>query len=901
MKRRADRTGAAGGADEVKRGPAASVVDEKDREEKRIRRVEPGQIRPEAGVEGAGPVRTVVRKSPARPGAVAKGPVPAVKTKVPAVKAQAQAPAGKIQSAPVGAQLPASKAKVPAVKAQASVTKTQPQVTMVKTVSNQRQAEMAKAKPPTRKTTPTDPRAKNTTARSQAGPSKSFHKTTDQAGPQTVPGSAAASSVKMGSPAKEKTKTGATAVVSSRLTSPPSASQNKNKKTSKERPLTEEQHKRLEEQKKARKKRRARRILKSVAILFIVLILLAGAAFGVVRFREYSLAKPERELAAFNKLWDGKHYAQAVENYHVVRDGALKKSGFFNDQPSYIAAREKMEKSIYGEIDEIFDNLEQAAMLHKEASLTPDQTALIKVTRALVGARLTDRIKSVSVGLLNGSITADEAHRIFEGYYQTGVLDDQITGHNAEIDSIATWSKPYVEAMSKSDDFERAAALNDLAKKLDGENSFVNEQVRNEINTIKNKIKPPIIKEVDQLVADAHFFEARDVLAPLKSLYPDDNDVVTKEREIELGLPTRIEDYAGRVVHVKIPMPTRLPVTGELSERMTTPADRLSLEEFRKLLDDLYHNNYVLMRETDLLKDGKAPGSFAMPAGKRPIILTLVSDGAGPRAAALGTDQKLELAEDQRTILAFGSSDGHYGKPGPVDSAVTVLNSYCDEHPDFALDGARATLAIGGQTDVLGYLVSPEQTTLTAEQAARLAENTTTFDPAAAEAALKKATAVADRMRAQGWVFACLAGPDSEQEHLSLEAVEKDVEAWKKNAGVALGPVETFVYPDYQILHTGDEAHTYLTEQGFHIFSGIGPDPYLIYNGENAYMDCQKIDPYTLAKRSLDWLVTADDLWTPGRKLELEPAKGTKQTYGEPQKEVADVRDGKPSDDRSGD
>ena len=146
----------------------------------------------------------------------------------------------------------------------------------------------------------------------------------------------------------------------------------------------------------------------------------------------------------------------------------------------------------------------------------------------------------------------------------------------------------------------------------------------------------------------------------------------------------------------------------------------VSVEEFSRILNQLYSANYVLVDFDSFISsntgvDGNESyftNSLYLPAGKKPIMITETmvnyfeymvdpdKDGT-PDAKGHGFANKLVLDGNGDIKAAYVDANGQ-NLVGNYD-LVPVLEAFIQEHPDFSYKGARAILAVTGSEGVFGY------------------------------------------------------------------------------------------------------------------------------------------------------------------------------------------------------
>ena len=221
--------------------------------------------------------------------------------------------------------------------------------------------------------------------------------------------------------------------------------------------------------------------------------------------------------------------------------------------------------------------------------------------------------------------------------------------------------------------------------------------------------------------------------------------------------------------------------------------------EFSAILDQLYANGYVLVSLYDFAvpvtnEDGSVGvnrTSIRLPEGKKPIILTQEGvnyyshmENCGGFADSLAVNASGELT------CRLGESEGAF-------DLVPVLNDFLAQHPDFSYEGARATIAVSGYEGLFGMAL---------DQSAQI-------------------TAVADKLRAQGYDIACYTYADMEYADFGSAGVQEDLDKWTAEVLPVLGTTDILVYPTGGDIR-GQEAYSgekydALHSHGFRYFVGV--------------------------------------------------------------------------------
>ena len=184
----------------------------------------------------------------------------------------------------------------------------------------------------------------------------------------------------------------------------------------------------------------------------------------------------------------------------------------------------------------------------------------------------------------------------------------------------------------------------------------------------------------------------------------------------------------------------------------------VTAREFRRILDQLWRNKWTLVDPRRV-----AAGDVLVPRGRKPIVLQ--EDDANYYRYFAGRG----LA--QRLVLVGGAIRAEYDGRVTTDDVVPLVDAMVAAHPEFSAGGAKGLLA---ETAYEGFFGEHDLS-----------------DPAARA----RVRALADRLRATGWVIASHTYGHIDLSKDSLATIGRDAQRWRAAARELLGPVHILVYP----------------------------------------------------------------------------------------------------------
>lgn len=213
----------------------------------------------------------------------------------------------------------------------------------------------------------------------------------------------------------------------------------------------------------------------------------------------------------------------------------------------------------------------------------------------------------------------------------------------------------------------------------------------------------------------------------------------------------------------------------------------VTVNEFSKILLQLYENGYILVRYSDIInEDGTM--SLYLPKGKKPLIITethvnyntYMIDGDGdklPDKDGDGFASKLIIDENGNLTCEMVDSSGNT-VTGAYD-IVPILESFLQTHPDFSYRGAKAILALTGYDGLFGYRTS-----------ASAKEH---FGKAYTDKEAEQAKKVIAAVKAAGYELACYSYDNEPYGVYSADQIKAELELWKADVTPLLGDVALFV------------------------------------------------------------------------------------------------------------
>ena len=305
-------------------------------------------------------------------------------------------------------------------------------------------------------------------------------------------------------------------------------------------------------------------------------------------------------------------------------------------------------------------------------------------------------------------------------------------------------------------------------------------------------------------------------------------------------------------------------------------------DEFWKILESMYERGYVLVSPYDVAYEVTAAagytyftyGDIRLPEGKIPFLMSqddlnyygyMIGDIDGknekPATASVNGDgfaTRLVIADDGKVICEYMDAQGNI-LYGDYD-LVPLLEKFIQEHPDFSYHGARAMLGVTGYEGVFGYRTKP------AYEAALGTE--------AYQKEVEQAKAVAEALRAQGFLVVSHSYGHPAYGNIEAPNVEADSDKWENTVEPIVGETDIILYPHGSDIagtgqYTFDNAKfAALYEDGYRYFFNVDGNKYWCQLGSNYYRGGRRnLDGYRMyhyPKKCSD-LFDVDEVFDPAR------------------------------------
>jgi len=373
-------------------------------------------------------------------------------------------------------------------------------------------------------------------------------------------------------------------------------------------------------------------------------------------------------------------------------------------------------------------------------------------------------------------------------------------------------------------------------------------------NTCVAKIKHEKLLKAKIIAANNNFFGAAEAIENFFTLAGKKDELLLKFQnmysEFDRQSNSELEEYDGPVSHIffhSLIVYPQLAFDGD-PEAANYDYWMTTADEFKKILNQLYENDYILIDIRSLAAKDPSTGNTVknpifLPASKKPLVISLDDINYFFYEKKDGFAQKMVFDENGSVATLVEDPHGSIKTTRDGD-LVPILDDFVLSHPDFSFLGSKGILALTGFRGIFGY---------------------NTYDKAASHYIdeLKEAKMIATELRLTGWIFASHSynhGIFFKDKSISREILKKDMAKWQDEVAPISGPTNIFVGPYGQTFSDNDPRRDLLLENGYNILCGIDIKSPLYFYEKYFISDRIDIDGYRMVnnrKRLADFFDVA--------------------------------------------
>lgn len=567
-------------------------------------------------------------------------------------------------------------------------------------------------------------------------------------------------------------------------------------------------------------------------IFYRLIVVLCAIVLGFAIFTVFWINRNKEShaqiLPSFSEALDEGRYKEALEIYRGVHDANLNSDTVdptLTDMENLVN-----EKSV------TIEN----RIRYERYSLRSDDIKFLNGMGELTYSHLSNWLTLLCEEFLLGNIEKPDVTFVFKEVSQVDNIEAVATPLLREIDAIEKSRGVAQSAEKKYEEGDYIEAVKEYKTLLDNNEGFVYSFANRRVEEIKEIMYKPMLEKCEHMLDTYQYYSAETILSDLAVIFPDDNRI-GNDLIMATGKTSPVTEYKGSVEVLCV---RQLIADTEIAfgDSYVSSNDDIYLttSEFRRILEELYKKNYVLVDAEALIDSSNeeylVETPLIVPEGKQPLIIVIENLDYSLRSCGAGTCNKLVLNEQGQVCGQYMNASGQEVVQRSAE-AVGILDMFVEEHPDFSYNGVRGVISLCGYESVFGYVVSEDEVDDRNLALNALGRPAAEIDSSEIEMNKNSVSEIAAVLKDTGWKFATSTYGNINAEQATLEEIQSDFEKWEDQVGSLLGDTHMIVYPNGNFINGTDPRAEYLKSMGYRVFYGIGPTPYFTYGMNYLYYD----------------------------------------------------------------
>ncbi len=578
-------------------------------------------------------------------------------------------------------------------------------------------------------------------------------------------------------------------------------------------------------------------------LLIALVVLLVVGLVGIGIYNGVRQKQTSGRLEEFTEALEEKDYAEASEIYRALQAAVTEKKVGSPQREEMEKVQYAMEDIVRGKVRAILDDVIRGRALNDE------EKAFIEGLKEISAAEVMPLLHEKSEEWLDGKITQAEWEQIIGAFEDLDNLSRLVGDLKRQEEGMALAVDRFrmAEKIEERGDWEYTWQYwQDMVDDPDLA-IFARDYATFRLKQYQEKEYHNLIALSDELMEEERYYTALKLIDRMHSVFPERRELKTRLRDLNQLVPQRLDKWIDMV-----PILAFRPLVAREDEAFLKGKNTLHAKnnlltgkEFRKVLEELYENDYVLIRASVFENYPERAPEVIVPRGKKPVILLMEHASYTTLNQANGTCQRLIYDAETETFNGFYKAMNR-DVIEPDNNLFGILEAFIDEHPDFTFDGARGILSLFVMEDVLGNIVDATQ--LENQNAARERQALMPYEMDAEDFALEREEA--DRnlaaLKKRGWEIGLGGVDDMLFNQYTPAALQAAIERWREAVGPEGEDADILVFPDGALVYNQEDSLRVILDSGFTLLVGLGPDAYNFYYPSFVHMDRQTVSPLSM-------------------------------------------------------
>ncbi|MHB8962761.1 MAG: hypothetical protein ACYC5K_06360 [Saccharofermentanales bacterium] len=603
-------------------------------------------------------------------------------------------------------------------------------------------------------------------------------------------------------------------------------------------------------------------VLKIFALIVTIIGVLYAAYIGVVYNSNQKTAK---EYELFHDACNNQEYETAIGIYRRLHERILTGSFLFASQSTHMATMLKIE----GEINDIIA-IPFNSLVQKQKVLTDDDLDMLEAFSEISVMKISDLLMDYLEQFLLGRHDIEDVRQTLAELKKVDSINDSVIVYESEIGSIAAFTPVMLNISQLYDDQSYLEAIQLSQSEIIRQSGFVKEYLLSYVSDLKNEAYPIIVSEIDVMMSTGKYYSAKALLEQVMIAYPSNDEFSKRLSACGEFTKKKLVEYSKPIEHIAIrPLISTPGFRFDKDEYSKTAEDlMLTAVEFKRILEQLYANHYVLIDINSLVDSKGIYHPIKVPEGTKPLILSIEGLNYYASRRFTGNSQNISLDKNGDVVSEY------YGKNGEVvvdrnGEAIGILEQFIEKNPDFSFDGAKGNISLTGFECIFGYITDKDQIDDRTSQFSALGLGILEITDEKISLDRLTVKSIISKLLSDGWTFSSSTYGNIMVSDASLESVKADTIKWQAQVGQLVGAIKVILFPNGGVVSSKDDRGAYLIDAGFVIHCGIGPTAYFNIGSRNLFMDRIALNGYALRNYNLSRFFDVKYVYDGSRSFKL--------------------------------
>lgn len=383
----------------------------------------------------------------------------------------------------------------------------------------------------------------------------------------------------------------------------------------------------------------------------------------------------------------------------------------------------------------------------------------------------------------------------------------------------------------KNNDYKSAINIIENYNLID---SFFFTQNKEYFKDLLNNYKELLIEETNKYINNQDYVSAINLLNSNQKYFKNDATIKNLiQLNNELHSSNNLVEYTGEIEHLTFGTLMAFPEKAlNTNNHLSNYFDKnkITTNEFKSILNELYRNNYVLIDIFDYInRESITKNKLMLPKNKKPLILSFDNVSYKSNYQNLGEIDKI-IIDRNDNLATYTTKKSIQDRIGYDNEFIVILESFINEYPDFSINNARGIIFLTGEDGILGY--------------------NTNHKNASNKYEAKKVSEVIKKLKSLGWRFGCNNYTYKDENSKSDLEFAKELSLWNQEIRTIIGDTELYAHPFGIKTNNQNSKVELLLANGFKIFFENSNNPKTEFLGEMCILSRKEVNGYTLRNNS---------------------------------------------------